>query len=163
MIRRRDQIRLSVQKLALRRKRAVFSVISVALGMIVVVTLNSLINNVRDLIQRTSFTEDIDKDVIHIYATDNPYEFTPAGKEKKEAPKKRYQFLTEAAFEEMRVWPEVVAADHPVTLAGISFDELQNRPRAVSMAVGVPDTMLRRYVRDSGLLAAASNAVPVVI
>jgi ABC-type lipoprotein release transport system permease subunit len=163
MIRRRDQIRLSVQKLALRRKRAAFSVISVALGMIVVVTLNSLINNVRDLIQRTSVTEDIDKDVIRIYATDNPYEFTQAGKEKKEAPKKRYQFLTEAAFEEMRAWPEVVAADHPVTLAGISFDALQNRPRAVSMAVGVPDTMLRRYVRDAGLLAGASNAVPVVI
>lgn len=163
MIRRRDQFRLSVQKLALRRKRAVFSVISVALGMIVVVTINSLINNVRDLVVRTSFTEDIDKNVIRVYVSENPYEFRRPGKEKKEAPTKRYQFLTEAAFEEMRGWPEVDAADRPVTITGLSFDALQNRPRNVAMAVGVPETMLARYVRDTGLWTGITNAVPIIV
>jgi len=157
MIRRSDQFRLSAQKLALRKKRAAFSVISVALGVVVVVAVNSLIDNVRDLVMRTSFTEDIDKDVVRIFVMDNPYEFNPKGK--KETPKKRYQFLNETAFEEMRAWPEVVAADHPVTVTGLNFDALQNRPNPVSQALGVPEDMLRRYVRDSG----ASNAVPVVV
>lgn len=163
MIRRRDQIRLSAQKLALRKKRAAFSVISVALGVIVVVAVNSLIENVRDLIIRTSFTEDIDKNVIRIYVLDNPYEYTPPGKQKKDASKKRYQFLNEVAFDEMRGWSEVVAADHPVTVTSLSFAEFQNRPRTVWQAVGVPDPMLRRYVSDPAVLAACSNAVPLVV
>src|SRR5437870_3849301 len=122
MIRRGDQIRLSVQKLALRKKRAAFSVVSVALGVIVVVTVSSLVENLRDLLVRTSFTEDIDKDVIRIFALENPYEFPMPEKDKKEQPKKRYQFLNEAAFEEMRGWPEVVAADHPVPVSTVSID-----------------------------------------
>ena len=163
MIRRRDQIRLSAQKLALRKKRAAFSVVSVALGVIVVVAVNSLIENIRDLVVRTQYTEDIDKNVIRLYVMENPYEYTPPGKEKKNAPKKRYQFLNEAAFDEMRGWSEVVAADHPVTVTSVSFDELQDRPRNVWQAVGVPDAMIRRYVRDAALLAATSNAIPVVV
>ena len=164
MIRRRDQIRLSAQKLALRKKRAVFSIISVALGVVVVVTVNSLIENMRDMIIRTQFTEDIDKNVIRIYAMDNnPYEYMPRRKEKNETPKKRYQFLNETAFEEMRAWSEVVAADRPVTVGNLSFDALQNRPRNISQATGVPDEMIRRYVRDPALLTAGSNSVPLVL
>jgi hypothetical protein len=163
VIRRRDQIRLSAQKLALRKKRAAFSVISVALGVIIVVAVNSLIENIRDLIVRTQFTEDIDKNVVRIFALDNPYEYTPRGKDKKIVPKKRYQFLNEAAFEEMRAWPEVAAADAPVTVSSVGFDALQDRPRNVWQVVGVPDAMIRRYVRDPSLLVASSNAVPVIV
>ena len=48
MIRRRDYLRLTAQKLGLRKKRAAFAIISVALGVIVVVTANSLLEGVRD-------------------------------------------------------------------------------------------------------------------
>lgn len=159
MIRRRDQFRLIVQKLALRRKRAIFSIIAVALGMIVVVAINSLIANVRDLVVRTSFTEDIDKNVVRVYATENPYDFTPSGKDKKPASRKRYQFLTSEAFAEMRAWPEVECADHPVSIPAVSFDALQDRPRNATVVLGVPDAMLHRYMSDAG----ASNAVPIVL
>ena len=162
MIRRRDQIRLSAQKLALRKNRAVFSIISVALGVIVVVAVNSLIDNLRDLMVRTSFTEDIDKNVIRIYALDNPYEFGSSRSKKKE-PKKRQQFLNESVFEEMRGWSEVAAADHPVTVTSLSFDALQDRPRNIWQATGVPDAMFRRYVRDPALLTAGSNAIPLIV
>ena len=77
MIRRRDYLRLTTQKLALRRKRAVFAIISVALGVIVVVTANSLLEGVRDVAVKTIWTEEIDPDVIHVYAGDNPYELLP--------------------------------------------------------------------------------------
>jgi ABC-type lipoprotein release transport system permease subunit len=163
VIRRRDQIRLSAQKLALRKKRAAFSIIAVALGVVVVVTVNSLIENLRDMIVRTQFTEEIDKNVIRIYVLENPYEYRPRGKAKNEVPKKRYQFLNEAAFEEIRAWPEVQAADHPVTVNGLSFDVFQSRPRTVTQAVGVPEAMIRRYVRDPALLTTGSNAVPLVV
>ena len=49
MIRRGDQIRLSLQKLRLRKRRAAFAVVSVALGIVVVVTVNSLIDGVRNV------------------------------------------------------------------------------------------------------------------
>jgi hypothetical protein len=75
MIRRRDQIRLSVQKLALRKKRAVFSIISVALGVLIIVAIDSLIHNIRDLLIKTNFTEDIDQDVIQVSGTGNPYAY----------------------------------------------------------------------------------------
>ena len=44
---------------------------------------------VRDLLVR----------IVRIFVLDNPYEYNPQGK--KATPKKRYQFLNEAAFEEM--------------------------------------------------------------
>ncbi len=163
MIRCRDQIRLSVQRLALRKKRATFSVISVALGVIVVVAVNSLIENIRELVVRTTFTEEIDTDVIRVYTTDNPYEVVFPGREKPDKPKKRYQFLTEAAFEEMRAWPEVVAAERPITVTGLSSDAFRNRPHNLGQATGVPDAMMRRYAREPALLAAASNAVPLIV
>jgi hypothetical protein len=115
------------------------------------------------MIVRTQFTEEIDKNVVRIYTTENPYDYMPRGKAKKEAPKKRYQFLNETAFEEMRGWSEVAAADHPVTVASLSFDAFQNRPRNVSTATGVPEPMIRRYVRDPALLTAGTNAVPLVV
>ncbi|MEI6083752.1 MAG: FtsX-like permease family protein [Verrucomicrobiota bacterium] len=163
MIRRRDQFRLSAQKLGLRKKRAAFAVISVALGMIVVVAVNSLIANIRDLIVRTQFTEQIDPNVVRIYVVDNPYEVVGARKKKPAAPKKRYQFLNEAAFEEMRSWPDVLAADSPVAVEGLSVSALTNRPTNVSQAEGVPEALLRQYVRDPATLAACSNAIPVVL
>ena len=63
---------------------AAFSIISVALGVIVVVTINSLIQNVRDLVMKTNYTEDIDKDVIKVYAGESPYEFGISEEERKE-------------------------------------------------------------------------------
>ena len=161
MIRRRDQIRLSAQKLGLRKKRAFFSVLSVALGVIVVVAVNSLIDNVRDLIVQTQFTEEIDKNVIRIYVTDNPYQEIVLHKAPKPKPiKKRYQFLNEAAFEEMRAWPEVLAADSPITVSDVSVSALTNRPTNVSQVEGVPEALFRQYTRE---MATVSNAIPVVL
>ena len=76
MIRRRDYLRLTTQKLGLRKKRAAFAIISVALGVVVVVTVNSLLEGVRDVAVKTIWTEEIDPDVIRVYAGENPYEFT---------------------------------------------------------------------------------------
>jgi hypothetical protein len=163
VIRRRDQIRLSVQKLRLRRKRAAFSVVSIALGVIVVVAVNSLVSNIRDLLVRTSFTEDIDRDVVRIYATDNPYEYTPPGQDKPAKPKKRYQFLTEPVFEEMRGWSEVEAADRPVVVQNFSIDALTNRPRVIAQATGVPEALMRRYSPTPAPLGPGTNAMPVVL
>ncbi|MCG3146855.1 MAG: hypothetical protein PCFJNLEI_00289 [Verrucomicrobiae bacterium] len=165
MIRRRDQIRLCVQKLGLRKKRAAFAVVSVALGVIVVVAVSSLVENLRDLIVRTQFTEDIDQNVVRIFVLDNPYEFFAprAKKDQAERTKKRYHFLTEAAFAEMRAWPEVAAADSPVTVESVTVTALTNRPTNASRAEGVPLELLRQYVRDPAELVAASNAIPVVL
>jgi ABC-type lipoprotein release transport system permease subunit len=163
VIRGRDQIRLSAQKLALRKKRAAFSIISVALGVVVVVTVNSLLENIRDLMVRTTFTEDIDKNIIRLYVTDNPYEYTPRGQRRKNEPKKRQQFLNEPVFEQMRSWPEVVAADHPVAVTDLSFDAWQDRPRKITQATGVPEPMLRQYVRTPAWMATGSHAIPIVV
>lgn len=159
MIRRRDQIRLSVQKLRLRKKRAAFSVVAVALGVTVVVAASSLIENLRDLIVRSQFTEEIDKNVVRIFVMENPYEFGQLHA-KKAATKKRYQFLNEAAFEEMRAWPEVLAAEGPVAVDHFSVVELTNRPTNVARAEGVPEALLKQYAAN---LDTAGNAVPVVL
>jgi len=163
MIRRRDQIRLSVQKLTLRKKRAVFSIISVALGVVVVVAVDSLIQNVRDLVMKTQFTEDIDKDAIKVFAGDNPYEYNMTPEERKEQRKKRVQFLTESTFEEIRQLPGVEAADHPVDVKPISIDAFADQPRPVELLSGVPDGMLKRHVKDPQVLATCTNVIPLVV
>ena len=163
MIRRRDQVRLSVQKLGLRKKRAGFAIVSVALGVIVVTTVDSLMEGVRDVATKTMWSEELDKDVIRIYATDNPYEDMPGVEGKKAQTKNHYQYLTDAIFDEMRGWTEVEAADRPVLVDNVSVDAFANRPRPVSQVNGVPDALLRRYVTDVSLLASSSNAIPLVV
>jgi small basic protein len=163
MIRRRDQIRLSVQKLGLRKKRAVFSIISVALGVIVVVAVDSLIGNVRDVILKTSFTEDIDKDAIKVYAINDPYEFGGPMQDRKQQKQRRVQFLTESTFEEIRQWPHVEAADHPVDVQPVTIDAFAERPRPVTQVTGLPEPMLERYVKPPQSLAGCSNAIPLVV
>jgi ABC-type lipoprotein release transport system permease subunit len=163
VIRRRDQVRLSVQKIGLRKKRAAFAIVSVALGVIVVVTVNSLMKGVRDMVVNTTWTEEIDKDVIKMYARENPYDYALSEEENKQKAKKRFRFLTESDFETMRGWSDVEAADHPVTVQTLSIDAFASRPRPVTQVRGVPETMLRRYVSNPALLAACSNAIPLVI
>ena len=163
MIRRGDQVRLSLRKLALRKKRAVFSIISVALGVIVVVAIDSLIQNVRDLIVRTNLTEDIDRDAIMVYAVENPYEFSGADRGERVDEKKRVQFLTESTFENLRAWPEVEAADHPVDVYPVGLGAFTNRPQPVMQLSGVPDAMVKRYAQSARLLATCTNAVPLVV
>lgn len=163
MIRRRDQVRLSVQKLGLRKKRAAFAIVSVALGVIVVVTVESLMEGVRDVVVKTEWTEQIDKDVIRVFAQENPYEYGLSEEEMKQKAKKRLQFLTESVFEDIRKWPEVEAADRPATVATVSIDAFADRPRPVTVLKGVPEPMLRRYIKDPAALAAGSNAVPLVV
>ncbi len=163
MIRRRDQIRLSVQKLGLRKKRAAFSIISVALGVIVVVAVDSLIGNVRDVILKTNFTEDIDKDAIKVYAVNDPYEFALSREDRKQQKQRRVQFLTEATFEEIRSWPHVETADHPVDVQPVTIDAFAERPRPVSQVTGLPEAMLARYVKAPQSLAACTNAIPLVV
>jgi ABC-type lipoprotein release transport system permease subunit len=163
VIRGRDQVRLSVQKLGLRKKRAAFAIVSVALGVIVVTTVNSLMQGVRDVATKTMWSEELDKDVIRIYANDNPYEDIPGTEPTKQKTKKHYQFLTDGIFEEIRGWSEVEAADRPVVVENVSIDVFAKRPRPVSQLQGVPEALLRRYVQDAVLLAQTSNAIPVVI
>jgi hypothetical protein len=162
VIRPRDQVRLSVQKLGLRKKRAAFAIISVALGVIVVTTVNSLMQGVRDVATKTNWSEELDKDVIRIYANDNPYEEFPGSERTKTKTKKHYQFLTDAIFEEMRDWPGVEAADRPVVVENVSVDVFAMRPQPVSQLRGVPEALLRRYAQGAPLLA-ASNSIPLVV
>ena len=56
MIRRRDNLRLTVQKLALRKRRAAFAIVSVALGVIVAITADSLFEGIRDVAVKTIWT-----------------------------------------------------------------------------------------------------------
>jgi hypothetical protein len=164
VIRGRDQARMSLQKLRLRRKRAAFAIISVALGIIVVVTVNSLLAGLRDVFIRTQWTEQLDLDVVRVFTTDNPYEFDmPGEKDKPKKTKKRYQFLTEALFEEMRGWDDVEAADSPIVIRTVGISAFTNSPRPVTTLRGVPVGMLARHVTDAGRLAACTNAIPVVL
>jgi hypothetical protein len=164
VIQRRDQFRLSLQKLRLRKKRAAFAIISVALGVIVVVTVNSLLVGLRAVLLRTQWTEELDPDVVRVYTSENPYDYElPGEKEKPKKTKKRYQFLTEPVFEEMRGWNNVEAADHPVSLRPVSLSAFTNSPRPVTSLRGVPVAVLARHVTDPARLAACSNTIPVVL
>jgi len=163
VIRRRDYLRLTLQKLALRKRRAAFAIVSVALGVVVVVTVNSLMVGVRDVAVKTIWTEEIDPDVIRVYAGDNPYEYTMTPDEEKRKAKKRMQFLTESVFDEIRAWPGVEAADRPVTVQPVSISALDKRPRGVGEIQGVPEALLLRYVKDRSLVAGISNAIPLVV
>ena len=111
MIRRRDQIRLSLQKVGLRKKRAAFAIVSVGLGAVVVVTVSSLMDGVRDVAVKTLWSEEIDRDAIKVSANQNPYEYALSEEGRKQKTKKRFQFLTESVLEEIRGWPGVEAAD----------------------------------------------------
>jgi ABC-type lipoprotein release transport system permease subunit len=163
MIRRRDQVRLSVQKLGLRKKRAAFSIVSVALGVIVVVTVQSLMEGIRDVVVKTEWTEQIDKDVIKIYAQENPYEYPLSEEEAKQKSRQRFQFLTESVFAEIRKFSEVEAVDRPVMVTTVSIDVFAERPQPVTVLKGVSEPMLRRYLKPPATLAVASNAVPLVV
>ncbi len=161
MIRQGDQIRLSLQKLRLRKRRAAFAVVSVALGVIVVVTVNSLMDGVRNVAITTLWTEEIDKNVIRVSTKGSEYDYESrsAGRSKT---KERYQFLTEAVFDAMRGWPGVAAADRAVPVHPVTVDAWANRPQPVTSLRGVPAALLQQYVRTPGSLAAVTNMIPLV-
>ncbi|MGD1020498.1 MAG: FtsX-like permease family protein [Verrucomicrobiia bacterium] len=163
MIRRRDYLRLTTQKLGLRKKRAAFAIISVALGVVVVVAVNSLLAGVRAVAIKTIWTEEIDPDVIHVYAGENPYEYVMNADEQKQKAKKRMQFLTESVFDEIRGWSGVEAADRPVVVQPVSVSSLDKRPRGVAELQGVPEALLLRYVTDRALVRGVTNAIPLVM
>jgi ABC-type lipoprotein release transport system permease subunit len=163
MIRRRDYLRLTTQKLALRKRRAAFAIISVALGVVVVVTVNSLLVGVRDVAVKTIWTEEIDPDVIRVYAGENPYQFFVTPDEQKQKAKKRMQFLTESVFDEIRGLSGVEAADRPVLVQPVSMSALDKRPRGVVELQGVPEALLLRYVTDRALVTGGTNAIPLVM
>jgi hypothetical protein len=164
MIRGRDQVRLSLQKLALRKKRAAFSILSVALGVIVVVTVNSLLEGIRDVTLKTMWTEEIPRCVVKIFANENPYEVAWGDEEKaKKKTKRRFQFLSEAVFEEMRHWSEVEAADRPVLVQYCNIEAFTNQPWRAAALKGEPVALLRRYVSDPALLDDRPGAIPLVV
>lgn len=163
MIRRRDYLRLTTQKLGLRRKRAAFAIISVALGVVVVVTVNSLLAGIRNVVVKTIWSEEIDPDVIRVYTGENPYEFSLSEEEQKQKAKKRAQYLSESVFDEIRGWSGVAAADHPVVVAPISITGFDKRPGGVAELQGVPEAMLLRYVTDRSLVTGNTNAIPLVV
>lgn len=159
MIGRRDQFRLSLQKIGLRKKRAAFSIISVALGIIVVVTVNSLVRGVRDMVIRTGFTEEIDQDTIRV---SNEQRYSPG--DDSSPSRKRTQFLTNDLLAKFRDWKEIEAAAPDITVHPLNVDALAESPRGSSrgMATGVPDALIRRYA-DAKQLAACGNAIPLLI
>jgi hypothetical protein len=163
MIRRRDYLRLTTQKLGLRKRRAAFAIFSVALGGVVVVTVNSLMAGVRDVAVKTIWTEEIDPDVVRIYVGENPFEYVLTSGEQKEKETKRMQFLTESVFDEIRGWPGVEAADRPVVVQPVSISSLDKRPRGVVELQGVPEALLMRYVTDRSQVAGITNAIPLVV
>jgi hypothetical protein len=163
MIRRRDYLRLTTQKLGLRKRRAAFAIFSVALGAVVVVTVNSLMAGVRDVAVKTIWTEEIDPDVVRIYVGENPFEYVLTSGEQKEKETKRMQFLTESVFDEIRGWPGVEAADRPVVVQPVSISSLDKRPRGVVELQGVPEALLMRYVTDRSQVAGITNAIPLVV
>lgn len=163
MIRRRDYLRLTMQKLALRKRRAAFAIVSVALGVIVVVTADSLFEGVRDVTVKTIWTEEIDRDEIRVYANENPYDFVLPNEERKHKTKKRTPYLSESVFEEIRGWPGVAAADRPVVVQPVSIDAFAKRPGAVTELQGVPEPTLLRYVTDRALPSGATKAIPIVV
>src|SRR5579862_2667165 len=163
MIRRRDYLRLTTQKLGLRKKRAAFAIISVALGVVVVVTANSLMEGVRDVAVKTIWTEEIDPDTIHVYAGENPYEYTLPNDEQKERSKKRMQYLSESVFDEIRGWSGVEAAERPVVVQPVSISGFDKRPQGVSELQGVPEAMLFRYLADRALVTGITNAFPLIV
>ncbi|HUI06476.1 MAG TPA: FtsX-like permease family protein [Verrucomicrobiae bacterium] len=163
MIRRRDSLRLTAQKLALRKKRAAFAIISVALGVIVVVTADSLLEGVRDVAVKTLWTEEIAPDQIRVYAGENPYNFVLPGEERGQKTKRRLQYLSESVFEEIRGWPGVEAADRPVVVQPVSLNAFAGRPGAVAELQGVPEPMLLRYVTNRALLSGTTKAIPLVV
>ena len=163
MIRRRDYLRLTTQKLGLRKKRAAFAIISVALGVVVVVTVNSLLTGVRDVAVKTIWTEELDPDVIQVYAGENPYEFMPPSEEQKQNTKKRMQFLSESVFDQIRGWSGVEAAGRPVAVQPVSISGFDKRPRGVTQLQGVPEALLLRYVTDRALVTGNTNSIPLVV
>jgi ABC-type lipoprotein release transport system permease subunit len=163
MIRRRDYLRLTTQKLALRKKRAVFAIISVALGVIVVVTADSLLEGVRNVAMKTMWTEELDPDQIRVYAGANPYDYMQSDEKRKQKTKQRVQYLNESVFDQIRGWPGVEAADRPVVVRPVNVDALGKGPRALTELQGVPEPMLLRYVTDRSLLTGKTNAIPLVI
>lgn len=162
MIRRGDQVRLSLQKLRLRKRRAAFAVVSVALGVIVVVIASSLARGLRNVAITTMSTEEMDTDVIRVSTSGNEYDTGDDDRRQKKT-KKRYQFLTEALLDEMRGWPGVEAADRPVFVHPVRIDAWENRPQPVVSLQGASEALLRRYVADTSLLTASTNAIPLVI
>ena len=163
MIRRRDYLRLTTQKLGLRRKRAVFAIISVALGVVVVVTANSLMEGVRDVAVKTIWTEEIDPNIIRVYAGENPYEFGPPNEGQNQKAKKRVQYLSESVFDEIRGWAGVEAADRPVSVQPVSISQFGKRPQPVVELQGVPEAMLLQYVTDRARLTGNTNSIPLVV
>lgn len=148
MIRRRDQLRLSVQKIGLRKKRAVFSIVSVALGVVIVVSANSLFRGIRELVIRTGYTEEIDKDVVRVSSNRQ----------------KRPKFLTDESLAQIRSWKEVEAVSPAIAVEPLVVDALAEAPRTPGRtgADGVPEALLRRYA-DLKQFAATGNAIPLVV
>jgi hypothetical protein len=165
MIRGRDQIRLSLQKLRLRKRRAAFAIVSVALGVVVIVMASSLMDGIRNVAVTTLWTEELDRDVIRVSTSGNEYDFGPYDDEpvERKKTKKRHQFLTEALFEEMRGWPGVEAADRPIEVDSVRLHAWEKRPRPVTALRGVPEALLRRYAVEPDALRQTSNAIPLVV
>jgi len=154
---------MTTQKLGLRKKRAAFAIISMALGVIVVVTANSLMEGVRDVAIKTIWTEEIDPDVVRVYAGQNPYEFMPPDEGQPPKAQKRIQYLSESVFDVIRGWSEVAAADRPVAAQPVSISGLDKRPQGIAELQGVPEALLLRYVTDRALVTGSTNAIPLVV
>lgn len=165
MIRRGDQVRLSLQKLRLRKRRAAFAVVSIALGVVVLVTVNSLMDGVRNIAITTLWTEEIDPNVIRVSTKGSEYDYefySESSSSRRSKTKERYQYLTEAVFDTIREWPGVAAADRTVRVYPVTVDAWGRQPNPATALRGVPAALLEQYVGAAGSLAATTNAIPLV-
>jgi hypothetical protein len=161
MIRPIDCFYMSLHKLALRKKRAIFAIISTALGVIVVVCASSLIVGVRKAVQKTMQTDDIPEKTIIVQAIDDRRMYDdPFGEVQKP---KRHQFLDEELFAEMRTWPGVLAADRIIWIRPVSIDVLVEHPNPLSWLKGVPWPVMEQMSVNQPRVDDDDQTVPIVV
>lgn len=163
MIRGRDYLKMCLQKIGLRKKRAAFAIVSISLGVIIVVTANSLMAGIRKAAVSTLWTQDIDENVVLIYTGHNPYkydfEFDPYAARARSA---RPRFLKDSDFREMESWKEVLTAAPPIDVEPVAIPELARHPNPVTSLNGIPDQLMRLYA-DLDTTVDAGEPIPILL
>jgi len=163
VIRGRDYLKMCLHKIGLRKKRAIFAITSISLGVIVVVTANSLMAGIRKAALSTLWTQDIDENVVRMYTGHNPYEydmeFDPYAVR---AHKLRPRFLKDGDFAEINSWKEVLTAAPPIDVEPVAIPELAQHPDPVTTLNGIPDALMEHYAElDASLVPC--EPIPVLL
>jgi hypothetical protein len=154
-------VKICLRKIGLRKKRAAFAVVSVALGVVVLVTVSSLVDGIRSFAQQTMWSEDVLPDTVMAFSTDNPYEyFQPNADLERKRPTRRFQFLSEDILKDWRSWGEVAGAERKVMASPVGFRGLDGAVRLTHSLIGAPEGGLRRHAQ---VHHGVDDFVPVVL